>query len=77
MANIPDELKMYTTIKNVPSFMVEDAIRWHNDVSGDNWTVEEGWEAHADIQHRIGLLISWCDEYDVVNGKVVEINTEE
>jgi len=69
MADMNPDDAMFTTIQNVPTFMVENAIEWHNKVTGDEWNLT--YEKHPDIQHRIGQLIDMCDEYEVVNYKVI------
>lgn len=75
MADMDESLAQYTTLINVPSFMVDGAIEWHNQVTGDDWNTT--YEKHPDIQHRIGLLIDRCDEYSVSNYKVIYTEKDE
>lgn len=58
-------------LKNVPTFIAQNAIEWHNNVTGDAWDISM--VAEPDIQHRITLIVGMCDEYDIVDGKVVSV----
>ena len=66
---------VYSPIQNVPLFIQENAIEWHNNVTGDEWELDM--VTHPDIQHRIGLLVDMCDEYIIENGKVKYIEQDE
>ena len=40
--------------KNVPKDVVQNAVDWHNGLTGDNWDLTA--EEHPDIQHRIRMI---------------------